>query len=103
MPPRDITEELRDGASPRGHANEAVEQVHVVDAGGHVSEGQSAGVLWNQGLQEGERRLNRRPLAAAATGLVGGFDVMIGVAVDTVVAGALSAVLPIKLASVIGA
>jgi hypothetical protein len=33
-------------------------------------------------------RLQRRPLPASVTGLVGGFDVMIGVAVASVVAGA---------------
>jgi formate/nitrite transporter FocA (FNT family) len=74
-----------------------------VDAGGHVGEGQSAGVLWEQGLAEGERRLTRRPLSALATGLVGGFDVMIGVGVSTTVAGALHSVMPTALAGVIGA
>jgi formate/nitrite transporter FocA (FNT family) len=74
-----------------------------VDAGGEDAAVQTPGALWEQGVEEGERRLRRRPLSAAATGLVGGFDVMIGVAVDTVVAGALSSVLPAKLASVIGA
>jgi formate/nitrite transporter FocA (FNT family) len=74
-----------------------------VDAGGENGERQSPSALWSQGLEEGESRLSRRPLSAASTGLVGGFDVMIGVGVATVVAGALSGVLPAKLASVIGA
>lgn len=78
-------------------------ETQSVDAGGHVSEGQSAGVLWEQGLAEGERRLTRRPLSAFATGLVGGFDVMIGVGVATTVAGALHTVMPTALAGVIGA
>jgi formate/nitrite transporter FocA (FNT family) len=103
VPPRDVTQELRDGSLLHGDGDEAEHHVPLVDAGGHVSEGQSAGVLWAQGLQEGERRLSRRPLSAGATGLVGGFDVMIGVAIATTVAGALTSVLPAKLASVIGA
>src|SRR5437588_70947 len=74
----------------------------AVDAGGQDGEGQSPGALWAQGLEEGEDRLARRPLAAAATGLVGGFDVMVGVAVATVVAGALSEVMPANLAAVLG-
>jgi len=80
------------------HATRAV----AVDAGGQDGEGQSPAALWAQGLEEGEERLARRPLAAAATGLVGGFDVMIGVAVATVLAGALSEVMPAKLAAVVG-
>lgn len=77
--------------------------VAVVDAGGHVAEGENAGALWQHGLSEGDRRLNRRPLAAMSTGLVGGFDVMIGVAVASTVAGALSTVMPSKVAAVLGA
>jgi formate/nitrite transporter FocA (FNT family) len=73
-----------------------------VDAGGEDGEGQSPRALWEQGLGEGERRLRRRPISAAATGLVGGIDVMIGVAVASVLAGSLAAVMPAKLASVIG-
>ena len=74
----------------------------AVDAGGQDGEGQSPGALWAQGLEEGEGRLSRRPLSAAATGLVGGFDVMIGVAVAAVLAGSLSQVMPPKLAAVLG-
>ncbi|HZU40121.1 MAG TPA: formate/nitrite transporter family protein [Solirubrobacteraceae bacterium] len=81
----------------------AEEHALAVDAGGHLAEEQTPGVLWGQGLEEGERRLQRRPLSAAATGLVGGFDVMIGVAVMTVVAGALHYTMSAKLASVLGA
>jgi formate-nitrite transporter family protein len=47
-------------------------------------------------------RLQRRPLPASVTGLVGGFDVMIGVAVASVVAGAFSAVTTPNLAAVVG-
>jgi formate-nitrite transporter family protein len=74
----------------------------AVDAGGQNGAGQSPSALWAQGLEEGEGRLNRRPLAAGATGLVGGFDVMIGVAVAAVVAGSLSEVMPAKVAAVLG-
>jgi formate/nitrite transporter FocA (FNT family) len=74
-----------------------------IDAGGQDGEEHTPGALWEQGLEQGEQRLNRRPLAAAATGLVGGFDVMIGVTVASVLAGALSMVLPTKLASTLGA
>ena len=74
----------------------------AVDAGGQQGPGQSPGALWAHGLEEGEDRLSRPPLSAAATGLVGGFDVMIGVAVAAVLAGSLSEVMPTKLAGVLG-
>lgn len=74
-----------------------------VEAGGRDGAEQTPGALWEQGVQQGEQRLSRRPLAAAATGLVGGFDVMIGVAVSNVLAGALSSVLPRPLAGTLGA
>lgn len=74
-----------------------------VEAGGQDGAGQTPGALWEQGVQQGEQRLSRRPLAAAATGLVGGFDVMIGVAVSDVLAGALRSVLPHALAATLGA
>jgi formate/nitrite transporter FocA (FNT family) len=73
-----------------------------VDAGGGDGEAQTPAAMWEQGVHEGERRLQRRPLAAAATGLVGGVDVMVGVAVASVTAGALTTVMPAKLASVLG-
>ncbi|MFL5860156.1 MAG: formate/nitrite transporter family protein [Solirubrobacteraceae bacterium] len=74
----------------------------AVDAGGEDGEDQSPAGLWERGLDEGQQRLGRRPMQAAATGLVGGFDVMVGVAVASVVAGSLSMVLPAKLAAVLG-
>ncbi len=75
----------------------------AVEAGGREGQEQSPGALWEHGLEEGEQRLSRRPLAAAATGLVGGFDVMIGVAVASVLSGALTTVMPTRLASTLGA
>lgn len=65
--------------------------------------GESPGELWEHGLEQGEQRLNRSPLAAAATGFVGGFDVMIGVAIANVLAGRLAIVMPDKLATTLGA
>lgn len=72
----------------------------VTDGGGN--EPKSPSSLWAEAVEEGQQRLDRRPLAAIATGLVGGFDVMIGVTVASVVAGSLSLVLPARLASVVG-
>jgi formate/nitrite transporter FocA (FNT family) len=88
--------------SARASGDRASTAAHAVSRGSEQPE-QSPGELWAHGVREGERRLRRRPLSAAATGLVGGFDVMIGVAVDTVLSGALSQVMPIGLATVIGA
>jgi formate-nitrite transporter family protein len=87
-----------DGDERDGNGGGAI----AVDAGGQNAEEQSPGALWAQGLEEGENRLTRRPLSAAATGLVGGFDVMIGVTVAAVLAGSLSQVVPAKLAAVLG-
>jgi formate/nitrite transporter FocA (FNT family) len=70
--------------------------------GGENGERQSASALWEKGLREGERRLDRPALSAAATGLVGGFDVMIGVGIATVLAGSLSGLMPKSTAAVIG-
>jgi formate/nitrite transporter FocA (FNT family) len=74
----------------------------AVDAGGEDGEAQSPAAIWAQGLEAGDQRLARRPLAAVATGLVGGFDVMVGVGVAAVLAGSLSDVMPAKLAAVLG-
>jgi formate/nitrite transporter FocA (FNT family) len=73
-----------------------------VDAGGEDGEDQSPRALWEQGVDEGERRLHRSLLSATATGLVGGIDVMVGVGIAAVVSGALSLAVPAKLASVLG-
>ncbi len=72
-------------------------------SGAQVAVEQTPAELWEQGIEQGELRLSRRPTAAAATGLVGGFDVMVGVAVSSVLAGALSSVMPLTLASTLGA
>ena len=70
-----------------------------VDAGGNEPPTR----IWVYGLEEGQRRLARRTITHAATGLVGGVDVMLGVTAASVLAGALSTVLPAKTAQVLGA
>jgi formate/nitrite transporter FocA (FNT family) len=58
--------------------------------------------IWSDSVEEGERRLQRRPLGLAATGVVGGIDVMLGVMALTVVSGALAVSLPEQIAHVGG-
>jgi formate-nitrite transporter family protein len=58
--------------------------------------------IWSDSVEEGERRLGRRPLGLAATGVVGGVDVMLGIMAMTVVSGALAASLPEEIAHVGG-
>jgi formate/nitrite transporter FocA (FNT family) len=62
--------------------------------------GRSPNQIWNSGLEEGHRRLFRSPLALAATGLVGGLDVMLGVLALVVSQGALSQVVPEQTAHI---
>jgi hypothetical protein len=72
------------GEEGSGRAGEGTGDGRVlVEAGGQDDPGATPVELWKQRLEQGEQRLSRRPLAAAATGLVRGFDVMIGVAVST--------------------
>jgi formate-nitrite transporter family protein len=58
--------------------------------------------IWSESVEEGERRLARRPLGLAATGVIGGIDVMLGIMAMTVVSGALAASLPEEIAHVGG-
>jgi formate-nitrite transporter family protein len=58
--------------------------------------------IWSESVDEGERRLGRRPTGLAATGVVGGIDVMLGIMAMTVVSGALAASLPEEIAHVGG-
>src|SRR3954465_16091707 len=58
--------------------------------------------IWSDSGEEGERRLQRRPIGLAATGVVGGVDVMLGVMALTVVSGALAVSLPEEIAHVGG-
>ena len=58
--------------------------------------------IWTQSVEEGERRMARSPLGLAATGAVGGVDVMLGVMALTVVSGALAVTLPEQIAHIGG-
>jgi formate/nitrite transporter FocA (FNT family) len=58
--------------------------------------------IWEDALDEGERRLERGSVALAATGLLGGVDVMFGVIALVVSAAALSAVMPEQTAHLFG-
>ena len=57
--------------------------------------------IWESSLDEGERRIARSPMEVASTGLVGGFDVMLGILALVFTTGALTAVLPEKTAHVV--
>jgi formate/nitrite transporter FocA (FNT family) len=50
--------------------------------------------IWNSGIEEGKRRLDRGSAALVATGIVGGFDVLVGILIVCVGIGALGAVMP---------
>ena len=58
--------------------------------------------IWQASVEEGERRLKRRPVAMVATGFIGGVDVMLGVLALTAVSGALAVALPEEIAHVGG-
>jgi len=58
--------------------------------------------IWEDVLNEGERRLGRRSGSLAATGLLGGVDVMFGALALILSTAALSAVMPEQLAHVLG-
>jgi formate/nitrite transporter FocA (FNT family) len=58
--------------------------------------------IWEDGLEEGQRRLERRPVGLAATGFAGGIDVLIGIVAVAITAGAAHAVLPQETAHVVG-
>lgn len=57
--------------------------------------------IWQAGIEEGERRVSRGLLALSTTGLVGGFDVVLGITITATVAGAMSEVMPAKTAALI--
>lgn len=56
--------------------------------------------IWEDGLDEGERRLKRGSAALAATGFAGGVDVFFGVLALTVATGAFDAAMPEETAHV---
>lgn len=58
--------------------------------------------IWDEGLDEGERRLARSWVALAATGFAGGTDVMFGLVATIVASTGLSAAMPQPTAHVLG-
>jgi formate/nitrite transporter FocA (FNT family) len=50
--------------------------------------------IWRSGIDEGKRRLDRGSAALLATGIVGGFDVLVGLLVLCVGIGSLGAAMP---------
>ena len=68
-----------------------------------MAEGALPRDIWDQGFEEGERRMKRRPLGQASTALLGGFDVMLGLALVFTLTGALMAVTTEDLSHAIGA
>lgn len=59
--------------------------------------------IWDNSVGEGARRVNRSLLGIAATSLVGGFDVMIGLALVVTLTGAMATVTNEELAHAVGA
>jgi formate/nitrite transporter FocA (FNT family) len=57
--------------------------------------------IWNDSLDEGERRLSRGPSALAATGFAGGVDVFFSVLLLAIVTGAVHEVAPEAVAHVV--
>src|SRR3954466_6010357 len=57
--------------------------------------------IWDESLDEGERRLRRRWTALAATGFAGGIDVFFSIVVLAVVSGGLHAAMPEQTAHVL--
>ncbi len=64
--------------------------------------GPSPNEIWEAGLDEGERRMDRGRIALAATGFAGGADVFFGLVAVVVTTGALLAVMPLETAHVLG-
>ena len=64
--------------------------------------GRSPDEIWDESVQEGSRRLGRGSAGLAATGVIGGVDVMIGIMALTVVSGALAVALPEQIAHIGG-
>ena len=56
--------------------------------------GRDPAEIWEEGLDEGERRLERGLLGLAATGFAGGVDVLFGIVAVAVTAGGLHAAMP---------
>ncbi|HWC84938.1 MAG TPA: formate/nitrite transporter family protein [Solirubrobacteraceae bacterium] len=64
--------------------------------------GRSPTEIWEDALDEGERRLDRGTVALAVTGMLGGVEVMFGVVAVVVTTAAFSAVMPNGTAHLLG-
>ena len=64
--------------------------------------GRSPTEIWDESLDEGERRLARTPLALGATGFAGGAEVMIGVVATVVASAAFTTSLGVQGAHIVG-
>ncbi len=58
--------------------------------------------IWDEALEEGQRRLGRSTTALAATGFAGGVDVFFSILLLAVVSGAVTEVAPEAVAHVVG-
>lgn len=58
--------------------------------------------IWRDSLEDGERRLARSPSVLAATGLLGGYHVALGLIALVITTGALATVMPESAAHVLG-
>jgi len=58
--------------------------------------------IWQNSLEDGQRRLSRSAAVLAATGLLGGFHVTLGLMTLVVTTGALTEVMPEPTAHVLG-
>jgi len=58
--------------------------------------------IWRDSVEDGQRRLTRTAPVLTATGLLGGFHVTLGLLALVVTTGALSAVMPLPTAHVLG-
>ena len=68
-----------------------------------MAEGALPRDIWDQGFEEGERRMKRGLGGLASTALLGGFDVMLGLALVFSLSGALMAITTEELSHAIGA
>ena len=59
--------------------------------------------IWQDGIEEGERRLHRGLLGLAATSFAGGFEIALGILATVTLSGAAAEVMPQQLAHVLGA
>jgi formate/nitrite transporter FocA (FNT family) len=68
-----------------------------------MAEGALPRDIWDQGFEEGERRMKRRLPGQAATAMLGGFDVMLGLALVFTLTGALMSITTEEVSHAIGA